>query len=859
MRNTLICILGKLAQAGWIVFTLTGFHLPTPDPLPEPIRKKLEFCLSQTGTERVYLSTDRFVYRPGEDLWFRGFIPHSSQISGEEQSEDLFIQLLNSHGEEIVYRRYPINDNLLSGRFMIPRTSIPGKYYLVAYTSGMRNQCPSLAFKKEILISRQFDKRIATEITYDKLFYFPGDSFHARVKLSDPSGKIISETEVDYSIGSLNKSAIKGTAWTNETGIVSIKDKIPECEDLLVLDIAPKNRKIQGSFAYVIPGTSSKPVVHFYPEGGNLVAGFNQTIAFRSTSAAGIPAPLEAEIVSGNGRVFGYALSDQTGQGKFEVVAGTDTLFLRIRKPLHLAGLSYPLPVAQKTGVTLSFLGLSSDSANFLLRTNRGQDPFPVWVVALNGSRLVLSREIVAAAEESIYIPVADLQVNSLCVFVFDATGAILCSRMISLAGAKPGLSLRTGRQVYTNRQRVSLLVEFSGPAELAHLSVTAAVKSMVTHPQQETIGTTLSQHQCDTFWNRHFRANTGDLHGMFSSLGECFGCEPLMSKQLEKQETVNGISGRVMDRRDNYVQHAKIRVTHIPSYRFFETQSDELGRFNVRFGNEIIDFNYLNVAAFDAPGKVALIAHIEQAYANLIRNKLLQFESEYSESKAWNIIKFGEPDLVYALRYSRGMFKRSEQDSKRYNPVSYADYTSTMDIIQDIRPYDISGQAIVFRPVAGEPLSQAPLKGSIIALNGKLLGTSPSILESIVPSDITNINISTSSLDIQRYTPIGFAAVIEITTIQGMYRYRQPAFQINMDVLNNDKIFYSPDYAIENQTSSDYRRTLYWNPSYVIEKGKSAIITFYTSDVKGTFHIVAEGLDNAGNPLQAECTFQVE
>jgi hypothetical protein len=150
-------------------------------------------------------------------------------------------------------------------------------------------------------------------------------------------------------------------------------------------------------------------------------------------------------------------------------------------------------------------------------------------------------------------------------------------------------------------------------------------------------------------------------------------------------------------------------------------------------------------------------------------------------------------------------------------------------------------------------------MEEAIIVVNGVLKGNNTSALKNIIPSDITNINISTSLLDVHKYTPLNFNGVIEITTIQGTGRYRQSHDQTGPALLNVDREFYSPDYAVENSYSVDNRRTLYWNPRIPLYQGNSMLVTFYTSDVKGTFYGHIAGMDREGNPVETEFTFRVE
>jgi hypothetical protein len=150
-------------------------------------------------------------------------------------------------------------------------------------------------------------------------------------------------------------------------------------------------------------------------------------------------------------------------------------------------------------------------------------------------------------------------------------------------------------------------------------------------------------------------------------------------------------------------------------------------------------------------------------------------------------------------------------------------------------------------------------MEEAIIVINGALKGSDIGILKNILPSDITNLNISNSLLDIHKYTPLNFNAVIEITTIQGMYRYRQPHMQIGPSILNAERVFYSPDYAVESSTSADNRKTLYWNPKITLNPGNSLLISFYTSDIKGVFYGHLVGIDKEGNPVENDFTFKVE
>lgn len=76
-----------------------------------------------------------------------------------------------------------------------------------------------------------------------------------------------------------------------------------------------------------------------------------------------------------------------------------------------------------------------------------------------------------------------------------------------------------------------------------------------------------------------------------------------------------------------------------------------------------------------------------------------------------------------------------------------------------------------------------------------------------------------------------------------------------NQIISNQDKDYYKPDFSKEeNKRIPDYRHQLLWLPQYDVSKP----ISFYTSDVKGTFEVKIEGFTTEGLPVYLTETFNV-
>jgi hypothetical protein len=841
-----------------MIFFMSGFDGDRDHSFFDILQKKLSQYNRYFYNERAYLVTDRFVYRPGEDIWFQGYVSSLIMPRSDSGSADFYVKFLNSQGEEIVSRRYPLDEYRVSGRFLVPRTLIPGKYYLVAYTGWMKNQSPEEAFRKEILVGKYFDKRFRVDILYDKLFYYAEDSMNASIRLVDPSGKPVVAAEFDYAVGSFSKTLLKGSGKTDDKGLYRLKCKIPSTGDIVLLTIDLRSRKISGEYSLVIPATCSVPEVTFHPEGGNVVEGIPNDMAFTSRDHYGMPVRIEGDILDSDGHVLQVTSSDNRGMGIFTYQPPKDSCFLRITRPAGMTR-TYPLPFYRESGCILHLMKINADTAWFTMRSSGDVSDSILYCVAVINRRIVWKKKLGIIDNTGVKIPITGLPPGIMQVTVFNDRKETVSERLVNITGEKGIVRAKTDRQIYHNRQRVVLSVDYMGKSSKVDLATAVSLRQLALSPLSRNFGEIISAFPYDSLWRSPVPgANLSDLDLLVSGYQPVDWPDILRgNSRLRAYTRKDGLGGIIMDKKEVAAQHAKVRVTHIPNYRFYETQTNENGSFQVMFGSDIVDFNYLNVEAYDARGKVNLFASIDQKYSVDLRKSIELKEENRDRQKIINTLSYDDPNVVYSLRYGPRKFRKSENEpGRRYDPKLYADYTSVLDIIQEMKPIQIKNHTIVFPDTA---LSSYVQEGVIIVINGVLKGTRVEQLENLLPSDVTNINISESSADIHRYTVVNLQGVIELTTIQGMYRYRQPTVQLGMDILNTSREFYSPDYSIESPTNSDNRKTLYWNPRVSVNRGQSAMISFYTSDIRGTFYGVVEGMDAEGNPVRDEFTFIVE
>ncbi|MBN1144977.1 MAG: hypothetical protein JXA72_11175 [Bacteroidales bacterium] len=825
------------------------------DTFVDELKEKLQLYNNNFLEERAFLMTDRFVYRPGEELWFKGIVSSRGLIPMQVNSKDLFIKLINTSGQEVIYRRYPLFNNMSAGRLIIPKSTIPGKYWLVAYTGWMKNGCPEEAFRKEILVSKYYEKRFVAEVNYNRNIYYAGDTLKAIVRIVDQTGKPVANTDFDFFIGTYSESKNKGNGTTDAEGSAFVSGVIPETDESLMLSVAIRNRKLSGEYAVVIPSVTSEPVVSFHAEGGRLVQGLDCIMAVHVTNKTGLPALIKGDVVDQYGNPVHSLKTEVNGKCKFHYTPSGDSCFLKITEPSGIHK-KFPLPLAEKKGFVISLLEQSYDSVKFQVVASEHFTPLTYWVAVLN-SQIVWSQAVDLRRYKTVSLSVKDFPEGLLQVTVFDEEYKPRADRLVRIGEKSGKFNIKSDLPVYKSRQRVNLMIECPDGYSNVNLSIAVALQNLSFNSRGMDFASSFDAHYSKGDMAITNKPDLIEDIDLITTQYKPIIWEDVLADNSNRKpyERNDGLSGKVMDKKENVSELAKIRVTHIPNYRTYETQSDGNGEFRVEFGSDLIDFKYLNIDAYDALGKTNLTAVFDQDWSGKLKSLLITETENKERQKALDILSYGEPDLVYVLRYGPGKFRSVNDRGKKYDPNHYASYRNVPDIIQDIKPYHLIDNRIVFDDEPGGKGS----KGAIIAIDGSLRGNHVAVIESLSPSDITKIRISTSPLDVQKYTSLNFVSVIEINTIQGRYRYRQPTIQLGTDAFFKEKEFHSPNYTFETTNSVDNRKTLYWNSNLTIRSGNPLLVTFYTSDIKGVYNCQLIGVDADGRKIEGTHQFRVE
>jgi hypothetical protein len=93
-----------------------------------------------------------------------------------------------------------------------------------------------------------------------------------------------------------------------------------------------------------------------------------------------------------------------------------------------------------------------------------------------------------------------------------------------------------------------------------------------------------------------------------------------------------------------------------------------------------------------------------------------------------------------------------------------------------------------------------------------------------------------------------------------GCVGQKQEENSILLKRISIPKDFYLPDYALNPISSAELQSTVYWNPNLNTDASGNAEIEFYTSDIRGGFEAIIQGIVvKDARPVYGKASFEVQ
>ncbi len=770
--------------------------------------------------EKLYLHFDRTVYSPGETIWFKAYLFAGNFPS--LISKTVYAELLDDKGKVLDRKTAPLLSSSAAASFDLP-TGLNGSYvYVRAYTKWMLNFDSSFIYSKAITVAAP----------------------------PKPSGKLPSSSP----------------SKTNS-----------------------------------ITAISPLYYLQFFPEGGDLAEGIESRIAFKATDRFGMPVNVNGNILDKNGKTITSFSSVHDGMGTFLLQPAGAEQYKAIWKNKQGQSHETLLPIAKQNGIVLE-VNSNVNQIEFKIKRSANASPYPyVYVVAQMNQQLLYRAKanMIKNASVSSIIPIETFPAGIVQLTLFTPDEKPIAERIVfinqsgysfitDLNAVLKGMDKKTKNVLQIDvpdtiacNLSVSVTDADLNPQQendniFSHVLLTSEIKGYVNDPAYYFSGDadSLADHldlvMMTNGWRRfnwenvlanrwpkllyppeNYIAIEGQVHGLNKTLlanKEMNAIIELKNKKRDFMNTPVEPGGKFVFPDMIFYDTARF---------FYQFNNDKKKDLTSRATFDIKD-NLLKAPLRLNPDSSLLLSLTKTDTATLTKN-IEVYKEQLSEQQLQKVKTLKE--VVVTVRQKT----KKELMDEQYTSGLFSGGDARMFLAED-DPAMLSSQSVLDylqSRVAGLQV----YTGANPSISWR--GSPTTLFMNEIETDIAGIqNISMSDVAmIKAFSPPffgafgggagGAVAVYLKKGASGNGRERGLDYAA-IAGYSPVKEFYSPDYSKTNSDSSDYRKTLYWNPFVVTDKNHRRIfLSFYNNDITKKMKVVIEGCNEEGKLTRVEKVLQ--
>lgn len=642
--------------------------------------------------------------------------------------------------------------------------------------------------------------------------------------------------------------------------------------------------------------------LHFFPEGGDIIAGLENNIAFKAADAYGQPRKVTGGLYDQSGKVILNFSSTHNGMGKFLLAPDKGDVLYALWKDEKGIEHRAELPAVKSSGIGLRILN-TNQKLIFSIARPADSLAYQQVIIMAHMNQQIIYKAIVNLKDVTMSggnIPTAELPTGIVQVTIFDKNQTPLAERVcfINNHNYHTGGKLTMSAQSMAKRGRNILEIELTDTVQ-SNLSVAvtdAEVDGNRTWDDNIVSGLLLTGdlrgYVKDPYY--YFANNSDSLIQQLDLVMLTHGW-----RRFKWEDVSKGKTPQIKFPIENYLS-LNAEVLGVVNSKIAKNESLNVIFQNKDSATNMIQVPYVNNGKFRISGLVFF--DTAKAYYQFNVNRNLSNESAvifknglYIGTKkirpfdmslaAWS------PDDSSLIRKSRRVYAEvarvREQDRKVQNLQTVTVLKKSKSDKQKLDELYSSGlfsggNASIF-DLLNDPSAVGSLnifnylQGRVAGLQITTAGATPSLTwrggipdiylnEMKVSADqIKNFSVSDLAM-VKVFSPGsgvgvggGAGGTIAVYTKKGQDKKPDPSIKglemARVVGYNVVREFYSPDYLINPEPESeDIRTTLYWNPNLLSGRNKTRFtIPFYNSDLTHHFRIILEGTNMDGKLVHIE------
>lgn len=835
--------LGALAMMAWISPN-NYYQMMMDNDMIRSLKKKMSIYNEQMPEDRLYLQFDKPMYEPGDNIWFSAFIRDAVSMKPSGKSDIVHVEFLNPKGTIEKSINIIAKNGVAAGDFTLDAEALGGIYKVRAYTNWMKNNGADNAFEKQLQVQEVILPNLKMKLDFERKAFGAGDEVIAKLELNTNENKPLADHKIKFTASIQGQQILTEADATDENGLTYLKFKLPKelkSNDGLLNVMIDYNGSTE-SISRSIPIVLNKIELKLFPEGGDLVNGLESKVAFSALNEFGKPADIEGVVLTDKGNKVASFSSFHQGMGAFSLTPKANEKYIvKITKPESISE-TFVLPEAFDRGYVMDIdAGKNEVAVN--INTTETEE---LSLVAQVRNKIYYSTVIDAKkGSNRVVFPTGSFPIGVSQITLFDSKGIARAERLAFVNKDKQlNISVQTEKEKYLPREKVKMTITVKderGMPMPATLSMAVVNDQLLTFADDKT-GNILSQLLLEQdiaqkveepafyFDKKEKKADEALDYLLMTAGWRHFTWEKVLVEALPQPAYAGEraiVSGTVLDAQTGKpITSAKIKINNGAEY---ETDG------NGKFIFNKLDLSSPVTLAYSANGFGAQSQYVQQYDQNLVMYlynnnyyKNYYYSNMPRPSSSVNEVMMDVPAAAMGAGDGlRDNFEELERPAKRDENRKLVGKKGKVANNQAMPDNDKG-------PVEDQKASGERLKAELKKEKSN--------------KDLQNV--VSKSADVRA----GFFRADDME-LDELASVKEAQIQQAVQVYYRAKEFAAPAYDKQEnvETRTDFRNTIYWNPSVTIDKSGKGTVEFYAADDITSYRTTLEGLASDGSIGRAE------
>ncbi|MGY3211016.1 hypothetical protein [Mucilaginibacter sp. HD30] len=305
--------------------------------------------------EKIFIQTDKGSYFKGDTLWFKSYV-FDAELAASAKSGLMYIEIADASNRVLTRNMVSLNSGIGWGNIALTELRYPeGAYILRAYTNWMRNFGDHYIFSKQFNIEGALEENWMVSSRFELNVKNGINNIKANLEFVGNNGRKMFAEDLGVRITAARSSLYRTKLRTGVDGSLAFDFNLPDNTNVNQLNILFSQKSNNSDVNFNVPviiNRDEKTDVQFMPEGGSIIGGMLNRIAFKAINENGKGVEVEGNIYNSKGQQVASFRSSHLGMGLFELNAETNEVYTAKVKYRN-KDLSFSLPSVKSSGLRL--------------------------------------------------------------------------------------------------------------------------------------------------------------------------------------------------------------------------------------------------------------------------------------------------------------------------------------------------------------------------------------------------------------------------------------------------------------------------------------------------------------------------